>query len=183
MIIGSLSGWLMLAGMIARPRATSSRTNSGVITEGMLAPHDWPGCWVTPPPCPFREASSRATSRRLVFPDRNELHLRRDDALSGVVDLGHVHAWFGPERLTNVLKPEFVQLGIGRAQATIMGRDICKFNDIVPADHPVPSVGCQSSPSVDCDGRVCVGAGGIIDRDRFIGDGRDPRSSTWWQSN
>ncbi|TKS64196.1 MAG: hypothetical protein EWM73_00682 [Nitrospira sp.] len=40
MIIGSLSGWLMLAGMIARPRATSSRTNSGVITEGMLAPQD-----------------------------------------------------------------------------------------------------------------------------------------------
>jgi len=63
MIIGSLSGWLMLAGIIARPRATSSRTNSGVITAGMLAPHDWPGCWVTPPPCPFREASSRATSR------------------------------------------------------------------------------------------------------------------------
>src|SRR6202030_530878 len=31
MIIGSLSGWLMLAGMIALPRATSSRTNSGVI--------------------------------------------------------------------------------------------------------------------------------------------------------
>ena len=30
MIIGSLSGWLMLAGMMARPRATSSRTNSGV---------------------------------------------------------------------------------------------------------------------------------------------------------
>ena len=29
MIIGSSSGWLMLAGMIARPRATSSRTNSG----------------------------------------------------------------------------------------------------------------------------------------------------------
>ena len=30
MIIGSLSGWLTLAGMMARPRATSSRTNSGV---------------------------------------------------------------------------------------------------------------------------------------------------------
>ena len=28
MIIGSSSGWLMLAGMIARPRATSARTNS-----------------------------------------------------------------------------------------------------------------------------------------------------------
>ena len=28
--IGSSSGWLMLAGMIMRPRATSSRTSSGV---------------------------------------------------------------------------------------------------------------------------------------------------------
>ena len=45
MIIGSVSGWLMLLGMIARPRATSSRTNSGVITCGMAAPKLCPGCW------------------------------------------------------------------------------------------------------------------------------------------
>ena len=31
MIIGSISGWLMFAGMIARPRATSLRTNSASI--------------------------------------------------------------------------------------------------------------------------------------------------------
>src|SRR6478672_3544973 len=36
MIIGSDSGWLMLAGMIARPRATSERTNSGVTKGGRL---------------------------------------------------------------------------------------------------------------------------------------------------
>src|SRR6478752_1136108 len=35
MIIGSSSGWLMLAGMMARPAATSERTNSGVISAGM----------------------------------------------------------------------------------------------------------------------------------------------------
>jgi len=29
MAIGSLSGWLTLAGMMARPRATSSRTKAG----------------------------------------------------------------------------------------------------------------------------------------------------------
>src|SRR6478736_205305 len=45
MIIGSDSGWLMLLGMIARPRATSSRTNSGVITGGIAAPKLWPACW------------------------------------------------------------------------------------------------------------------------------------------
>src|SRR5438552_3164462 len=35
MIIGSDSGWLMFAGMMARPAATSLRTNSGVISFGM----------------------------------------------------------------------------------------------------------------------------------------------------
>src|SRR4029079_13548862 len=38
MIIGSSSAWLMLAGMMARPRAISSRTNSGVMWGGMAAP-------------------------------------------------------------------------------------------------------------------------------------------------
>ena len=37
-IIGSISGWLILSGIMARPRATSSRTNSGVMAFGMLAP-------------------------------------------------------------------------------------------------------------------------------------------------
>jgi hypothetical protein len=37
MIIGSHSGWLMFAGMIARPRATSLRTNSGVISVGQAS--------------------------------------------------------------------------------------------------------------------------------------------------
>ena len=44
MIIGSVSGWLMLAGMMARPRATSLRTNSAVISFGIAAPNDCPGC-------------------------------------------------------------------------------------------------------------------------------------------
>ena len=39
MIIGSLSGWLMLAGRTARPRAISSRTYSGVIWVSM--PNSW----------------------------------------------------------------------------------------------------------------------------------------------
>ena len=38
MIIGSNSAWLMLAGMMARPRATSERTNSGVMCSGIDAP-------------------------------------------------------------------------------------------------------------------------------------------------
>ena len=43
----------MLAGMIARPRATSSRTNSGVMREGMRAPHAWPGMLRDPATMPI----------------------------------------------------------------------------------------------------------------------------------
>ena len=38
MMTGSSSGWLMFAGMIARPRAISLRTNSGVMKAGISAP-------------------------------------------------------------------------------------------------------------------------------------------------
>ncbi len=38
MIIGSSSAWLMFEGMMARPRATSARTNSGVTNSGTDAP-------------------------------------------------------------------------------------------------------------------------------------------------
>ncbi|MCY1381304.1 hypothetical protein D9M69_691940 [compost metagenome] len=53
MAMGSTSGWLMLVGMMARPRATSSRTNSGVNTSGMRAPMGLP-----------RRRASRAGSPR-----------------------------------------------------------------------------------------------------------------------
>src|SRR5882724_9122238 len=41
MIIGSDSAWLMFAGMMARPAATSLLTNSGVISDGILCGNRW----------------------------------------------------------------------------------------------------------------------------------------------
>lgn len=40
--IGSLSGWFTLHGITARPRATSLRTNSGVMSCSIVAPKPWP---------------------------------------------------------------------------------------------------------------------------------------------
>src|ERR671921_1889519 len=40
MAIGSTSGWLMVAGTIARRRALSCRTDSGEVKGGMAAPKD-----------------------------------------------------------------------------------------------------------------------------------------------
>jgi hypothetical protein len=57
MIIGSVSGWLMFAGMMARPRATSLLTNSGVTSFGNAAPNASPRC------CLSRPSTSRWFSR------------------------------------------------------------------------------------------------------------------------
>ena len=68
--IGSISGWFTLAGMMARPRATSSRTNSGVTSRGIAAPKDWPGCWrprssaIRAPVGPAALSPSRYSRRR-----------------------------------------------------------------------------------------------------------------------
>ena len=93
MIIGSLSGWLILAGMIARPRATSSRTNSGVIRSGMLRAPRLARM--------LRDAAAMCRSAMpvralqfagLILADGNEFHFRCDDALRGVMQLGDIHA-------------------------------------------------------------------------------------------
>ena len=42
MIMGSVLGWLMLDGMMARPSAISLRTNSGVTNSGIDVPRGCP---------------------------------------------------------------------------------------------------------------------------------------------
>src|SRR5574340_430574 len=82
MIIGSVSGWLMLLGMMARPRATSSRTNSGVISSGVLAAHQLGqlGALGAAGAQGFQVGAALQ-----VFPDGDVFHLRGDDAFPGVV--------------------------------------------------------------------------------------------------
>ena len=65
MIIGSVSGWLTLQGMMARPRATSSRTNSGVTKDGIDAPK-WLPAWC-PAPSPLSAASRPMFSRTAMY--------------------------------------------------------------------------------------------------------------------
>ena len=102
MIIGSDSGWLMLAGMMARPAATSSRTNSGVITRGMrcgkrrktdgVQSELWsPGSAISAGPGCWWRRSLRVRHRlgrtfpfeALILADGDELHFRRDDCPRG----------------------------------------------------------------------------------------------------
>jgi len=83
MIIGSSSGWLMLQGMMARPRATSSRQIGDSL--GMEAPKELPGLRKRSGlrPGAFVSVNSRPMSR-----GGRCIHLRGDDALAGVVAVG-----------------------------------------------------------------------------------------------
>jgi hypothetical protein len=88
--------------MIARPRATSSRTNSGVISASAFAPkaaapNAWPGCWrpiIAASFAPFGPLAFRFSrySARRWFSRIAIFHLRRDDALTRVVHLRDVLA-------------------------------------------------------------------------------------------
>ena len=86
MIIGSVSGWLMLFGMIARPRATSSRTNSGVIVAGSRRRSSAPRAGGAA----LSGSSRERLVAQLVLADRDELHLGRDDAAARVMHLRDV---------------------------------------------------------------------------------------------
>ena len=44
---------------------------------------------------------------RHVFANGDKLHLRSNDALTGIVKLGHIAARSGPERLPDMLEFEF----------------------------------------------------------------------------
>ena len=95
----------MFAGMMARPRATSARTNSGVIASGMFAPNAISACVardVAGKPNVEVELKNFEFELRFVsrfrilaflrfaphiLANRYEFHLRRDDAFPRVIEL------------------------------------------------------------------------------------------------
>ena len=105
----------MLFGMIARPRATSSRTNSGVMTAGIAAPKLWPGM--------LTGHALRKRPRHLlalqVLADRDEFHLRRDDAAPRVVHLRDVGSGLRSPRLAMELEAQARQFRIGEPRAAV----------------------------------------------------------------
>ena len=166
MIIGSDSGWLMLAGMIARPRATSSRTNSGVMTSGIAAPKLWPGC------CARARSPGSARQHLLalqVLADRDELHLRRDDAAARVVHLRDVGARLRAARLALQVEAQLGELRVGEALLAVAprsGRRAARCRRAPRSSARAAAAGpcgCRSSPP----GSV-YGPEHVVDDDRRV---------------
>ncbi len=104
----------------------------------------------------------------LIFPDRDEFHFGRHDALAGVVDLGDVVPGLRAKRFANVLEPEAGKFRIGRPHAAVPRGDIGKLLDVPARENPVASKRGESLPDVDGDGRIRIGARRIVDRDRSV---------------
>ncbi len=161
--IGSASGWLMFDGMMARPRAISSRTNSGGDEVGDA------GAEVL--------AVARGGERggaAEVLADGDIFHLGRDDAAAGVGDLRHRRA--GPRAQRRALD---VGEGLGvrplvehgaAGQAVVLGLHLAAEIALDVAARLDPRAAQLGQAGVDVDRRVGVGVGaaGIVDADRRL---------------
>ena len=161
----------MFAGMIARPRATSSRTNSGVIIggnrraerlAGMLARHR----------CGERGQHGLATQ---VLADRDELHLRRDDAAARVVHLRDGASRLRAARLAMEVEAQARQGGVAEAGAAVRRRRAVEGRGVGAFLDPAFAQGRQAAADVDRRGRVAVGSRGVVDDDRGIPLGPERR--------
>ena len=180
--IGSSSGWLMLAGMMARPRATSSRTNSGVMRAGIAAPRESPRSRCSR--CAFGLVLGHPLVAA-VLAQRDELHLRRDDAAPRVVHLRHVAPGNGAARRAlqavglAAQRGDARGRGAGRRRAGALavvhrhGGAAGVGLAVAARGDPARAHGLEAAAQVDQRGRVGVRAGGVVDGDLLAVGQRD----------
>ena len=161
--IGSSSGWLMLAGRMARPRATSSRTNSGVITFGIAGAEGLAGVLLG-------QARIRLAERLepLVLADGDELHLGRDLAAPRVVELRDGLAGERPPGPVDVLEPEVLGRGVAGALAAELAREGRQLLRVAALFDPRAADARQAGPQVDRHVGVGVRAGRVVHRERRV---------------
>ena len=138
----------------------------------MAAPKDWPGCWNS---AGFGRAPLEAVRfAPHVFPNGDEFHLRRDDALAGVDQLRHHLAGPGAER--TVMRRR-------RSARFPRYRQARDFLDIAATQDPVAPQRRQAVFGVAVKGLVSPRAAAIVDADRFIGPGFAVEGFGWSQGD
>ena len=155
MIIGSVSGWLMLAGMMARPRAISSRTNSGVISIGNGG------------------AEAVAVGQRAaaqIFARGDEFHFLGDEALARIMKLGDIRPGLARSSLTPCAVELRHRQHFAALQAIIFGLAGAAviFLDIAARQNPVAAAGGQALFDVDGHGIVRVRTGCVVEPHRRL---------------
>ena len=129
----------------------------------------------------FRQASAKPFTRMLVaqhfaadalaahvFADGDELHLRRDDTLSRVVQLGYAFARFSAFWRQQASKAQLVQTVVGQTRVGVRRAAHAQFFAVVTGVNPRLAKLCQTLLHVDSNIRIAVRAGGVIHRHGFV---------------
>ena len=105
----------------------------------------------------------------VVLADGDEFHLRRDDALPGIMDLRDVLAGFGAQRFpVQAGEAQFVECLVGGTDTAEFGGQLLQRFSVVALGDPAGAQGRQTVADVDFRLRVGVGAGAVIDKDRRV---------------
>ena len=105
----------------------------------------------------------------LVLPDGDEFHLRRDDALPGIVHLGDVRPGACPPGFPDVLEPKGVQLGVVVPNTAVPRGKILQGCRVLTGLDPGFAKLGEPAAEVNFPLRVGIGTGRIVDRQGRIG--------------
>jgi hypothetical protein len=103
-----------------------------------------------------------------VLADRDELHLRRDDALACVVHLADVGAGLGLARRADVAEAQRCGLVIRRADAAVDRARAAQLLGVAARVDPGLAQRRQAGGQIDARTRIGVRSGSVVDRDRRV---------------
>src|SRR5690606_39634537 len=104
----------------------------------------------------------------LVLADRDELHLRRDDAAARVMHLGHVGTGQRAARQWTIAETDRVQPCVVFALASELRRQAGQRLGVATLLDPAGAQRRQPAGQVDPRVGIGVGAGGVVDRERGV---------------
>jgi hypothetical protein len=162
MIIGSDSGWLMLAGMIGA-------------AAGDLLADEFRRHVIGNAGAEILAVADQRTVRRLaaeIFADGDIFHFRCDDTGAGIGDLGYGLAVSGAQRL--IADRKFRRQPLAGGKAVILRFDMAAVIgfDVAACGDPVLALPGQAGIDRDEMRRIRIGAGGIVDGDGRFARGR-----------
>ena len=179
MIIGSLSGWLMLAGMMARPardlvahefRRDLGRDRRAEGFAAVLAAHEL-GHLLSQGAGGAQLLEVLAAAQ--VLADGDELHLRRDEAAARVMHLRHVGAGARAARPALQVEAQLGEPRVGEALHAVARGGPGEELRVAALGDPAFPQGRQPGADVDARRGIGVGAAGVVHVDRRIGLGAE----------
>ena len=129
----------------------------------------------------LRQARAKAFARMLmaehfaadalaphVFTDSDKLHLRRDNTLARIVQLGHTFARFRPFRRQQSGEAQLIKTVVGQTRFGVSRTAVRQRFAVITFVNPWLAQFRQTLLHVNGNSRIAVRAGGVIHRHGFV---------------